>query len=457
MRWWIWISAVHNQQIPLQKPTEKVAIIGSGVGGSSTAYFLKKLKEVDITVFERNDRIGGRIRSLKIDVPGLEYVELGGTLISNSNRYLTEAVREFGLEKEEDQTMQKSSFGVWNGLGWSYYHDSRYGNWFASLKMLYKYGFWNGPLQVKNLAQQAGDMFMKVYEHLDKRETWTKLETELETLGLMDYSTQSCTTFMDQHSINPLYVYDIMEAVSRNIYLSNVQDLHAMGCLLAIYAVSFDSFRIKGGNSQLYEAMLRDSTVRLNTPVIRIEKLPSGFLIESWNGNKPNVEYFDHVVMAGPFADSQIQLIGFEYERFPRIEYRRVYVTIVYGQINTSYFGIERELDLPVATLTTNSTVDFHSIGIIKTLNETHTVSKIFSQEPMKEVVLDQIYKERIQVWEHSWDRPGAYPILKAKENWHLPTKIQGLWYINSMEYWLSTQETESIQAKNVAVQIANK
>jgi prenylcysteine oxidase/farnesylcysteine lyase len=458
MKWWLWIpGSICNQQSPLQTPKSTVAIIGSGVGGSSTAYFLKKLKDVNITVFERNDRIGGRIRSLDLGIPGLENVELGGTLISESNRYLTEAVREFGLEKDQDEAKQTSSFGVWNGLDWSYYHDSRYGDWVASLKMLYKYGFWNGPLQVRTLAQQAGDLFMKIYEHLDRRETWSKLDAELERLGMLDYSTESCPSFMDKHHINPEYVYDIVEAISRNIYLSNVEDLHAVGCLLSIYATSFDTYRIKGGNRLLYEAMLRSSSVRLNTSVTRIEKLSNGFLVESWNGMKPTVEHFDQVVMAAPLADSQIQLIGFEYERFPRIEYRRLYVTIVHGQINASYFGVDREMDIPTATLTTNSTNDFHSLGIVKTLNDTHTISKIFSREPMKMDLLRQLYKHLVQVWEFSWDRPGAYPILRPKDNWHLPTRIQGLWYINSMEFWLSTQETESIQARNVAIQIANE
>eukprot|EP00959_Pyramimonas_sp_CCMP1952_P356652 7468761-Pyramimonas_sp.AAC.3 len=39
--------------------TPRVAIIGSGVGGSGTAYYLKeKLPEVDIVVFEKNEEPG---------------------------------------------------------------------------------------------------------------------------------------------------------------------------------------------------------------------------------------------------------------------------------------------------------------------------------------------------------------------------------------------------------------
>jgi hypothetical protein len=255
----------------------------------------------------------------------------------------------------------------------------------------------------------------------------------------------------------PDYVYDIVEAITRNIYLSNIEDMHAIGCLLSIYAVSFDTFRVKGGNRLLYEAMLRGKHVELNTHIVRIEKLPKGFLLETQKGLIKNVNYFDDVVLAAPLPDSQIQLSGFSYERLPRIPFRKLYVTIVYGCINPVYFGLNSELDVPATVLTTNATTIFNSLGIIKNINDTYTVSKIFSQEPMNDGDLDRIYSTRVNTWTHSWDSPGAYPILDAKDNWHLPTKIQGLYYINSMEYWISTQETEAIQAKNIAYQIVTR
>jgi protoporphyrinogen oxidase len=195
--------SIYATQIPLQSPPkQKVAIIGSGVGGSFTAYFLDKLKDVDITVFERDDRIGGRIRSLNLNLPELEYVELGGTLISENNRFLCEAVKEYQLEKVQGETNQKSSFGVWKENDWAYYHSSKYGDWFASLKLLYKYGIWHGPIQAKSLAKMVGDMFMKVYDHLDQKNTWTRVEREIERLELMDYSTETCASYLEKQGIN---------------------------------------------------------------------------------------------------------------------------------------------------------------------------------------------------------------------------------------------------------------
>lgn len=52
---------------------KRVVIIGGGIGGISTAYFLKELlverglKDVELTLVEKNDRLGGNIRTEKAD------------------------------------------------------------------------------------------------------------------------------------------------------------------------------------------------------------------------------------------------------------------------------------------------------------------------------------------------------------------------------------------------------
>ncbi|MCB0280873.1 MAG: FAD-dependent oxidoreductase, partial [Calditrichaeota bacterium] len=41
----------------------KIAIVGAGISGLSAAHFiLKKNPDCEITIFERNDRVGGNIR-----------------------------------------------------------------------------------------------------------------------------------------------------------------------------------------------------------------------------------------------------------------------------------------------------------------------------------------------------------------------------------------------------------
>ena len=47
---------------------QKIAIVGSGIAGSSAAYQLQKVfPSARITVFEKTSRVGGRVKNLKFE------------------------------------------------------------------------------------------------------------------------------------------------------------------------------------------------------------------------------------------------------------------------------------------------------------------------------------------------------------------------------------------------------
>ena len=73
----------------------RVAIIGSGIGGSSAAYFLRQIlgPSTHIQVFERADKVGGRLAT--IDIAGDLY-ESGGSIIHGKNMYMKTFVKELG-------------------------------------------------------------------------------------------------------------------------------------------------------------------------------------------------------------------------------------------------------------------------------------------------------------------------------------------------------------------------
>jgi len=77
-----------------------IAIIGGGVGGGSTAYFLKQLTQSDqfsgisIDLFEKSSELGGRLATKTIN--GKQY-ETGGSIIHERNRYAVHLVNELSL------------------------------------------------------------------------------------------------------------------------------------------------------------------------------------------------------------------------------------------------------------------------------------------------------------------------------------------------------------------------
>lgn len=69
-------------------------IVGGGIGGTSTAYFLRQLfgKDAKIDIFEKR-QVGGRLATIKI---GDNQIEAGGTLIHPKNMYMVNFTKLLG-------------------------------------------------------------------------------------------------------------------------------------------------------------------------------------------------------------------------------------------------------------------------------------------------------------------------------------------------------------------------
>ena len=76
----------------------RIAIIGSGIGGSSAAHFVRQIlgPDAQIEVFERSDKVGGRLAT--IQVAGHVY-EAGGSIIHPENMYMKSFVKDLGKEE----------------------------------------------------------------------------------------------------------------------------------------------------------------------------------------------------------------------------------------------------------------------------------------------------------------------------------------------------------------------
>jgi prenylcysteine oxidase/farnesylcysteine lyase len=181
-------DALGNAQIPLlaQNHTlpKRVAIIGAGAAGSSTAYFLRKYADeanlpIDIIVFEKNSYIGGRSTTvfafenedeaalLQPRIP----VELGASIFVNVNRILVDAVNEFNLSTdsasrprsgEEDE---RELLGVWNGDQFVFTQrlgGSKWQSWWSTAKLLWRYGV--SPYRTLKLMQSTVGGFFRLYD-----------------------------------------------------------------------------------------------------------------------------------------------------------------------------------------------------------------------------------------------------------------------------------------------------
>lgn len=70
------------------------AIIGGGIGGTSTAYFLRELFGLDATIdLYESDKIGGRLATIPL---GNSKYESGGSVIHPKNKYMVDFVKQLG-------------------------------------------------------------------------------------------------------------------------------------------------------------------------------------------------------------------------------------------------------------------------------------------------------------------------------------------------------------------------
>ena len=63
----------------------KIAIVGSGISGSTAAYLLSESH--DITVYEKNDYMGGHVNTVDVDVDGKKIAIDTGFIVFNDKTY----------------------------------------------------------------------------------------------------------------------------------------------------------------------------------------------------------------------------------------------------------------------------------------------------------------------------------------------------------------------------------
>ena len=91
-----------------------VAIIGSGIGGSSAAHFLKSLSEdYAIHVFEKESHVCGRAHSPQYDGSSFE---AGAAVIHIKNEYLKTFAKDLGLKMKIGSYEDKDGLSIFDGV-----------------------------------------------------------------------------------------------------------------------------------------------------------------------------------------------------------------------------------------------------------------------------------------------------------------------------------------------------
>src|SRR5262249_41650272 len=107
---------------------------GAGPAGSSAAYYLRQFAEreglaINVTVFEKNERVGGRTLTVNVFDDPNEPVELGASIFVKLNTILFNATQEFELPVKEPGPVGPGLLGVWDGKEFVYTQDENSWSW----------------------------------------------------------------------------------------------------------------------------------------------------------------------------------------------------------------------------------------------------------------------------------------------------------------------------------------
>ncbi|KAH7085617.1 prenylcysteine oxidase 1 [Paraphoma chrysanthemicola] len=474
------VGAVTNHQA---SPAKRVAIIGAGAGGASTAYHLAQYAAeasipTNITVFERNSYIGGRTTTVNVWNESAFPVELGGSIFVEVNHILMEATKRFGLNPASHDVaaqMDIPDLGIWNGQEFvliTRQEDS----WWNKAKLLWRYGA--APLWTNRLMKKAVGKFLTMYD--EPVFPWKSLSDVVESVGLLEATGVTGEQYLKANGIGDAFSREVIQASTRVNYASNLGYIHGLETMVCM--ATNGAMQIEGGNWQIFANMLNASaaSIHLNTTVANVSKQKSGtYELITADGH---VETFDEVVLAAPLQYTDLVIDPAPKHVPDEIPYTKLYTTLFASpnRPDPATFGLDANSSVPQYVLTTLPPTEvpgdnvgsplFFSISIHNQFvnlgarpPRLEYIYKIFSPARIKAVDLSAFLGAEVSQdeadygningtvsWIHHkiWNSyPREYPRVTFEE-----IKLDdGLWYTSGIESFISTMETSALSGKNVA------
>jgi predicted NAD/FAD-binding protein len=133
------------------------AIIGSGISGLTAAYLLSK--KHNVTVFEKNDRIGGHTATVDIEKSGVKRAIDTGFIVFNDITYpnFLALLSEIGIDKQATEM----SFSVHNCQTGLEYNGHNFNTLFAQRRNLLRPKFWKLVKDILRFNNQCKDIFQQ--------------------------------------------------------------------------------------------------------------------------------------------------------------------------------------------------------------------------------------------------------------------------------------------------------
>ena len=470
--------------------------LGAGSGGSSAAYYLEKFASdadirTNITVYERSSYVGGRSTTVNAYDDPTQPVELGASIFVKANRNLFSAAAGFGLPtKSVGGARAKEGsvvLGIWNGREFVFRQSNGDNYWWMVAKLFWKYGW--APLRLQKVIKETVGQFLKMYEtpHFPFR----SLHQVAYDLNLSAAIAATGESFLAEHSIDPPFSTELIQASTRVNYAQNLGLIHGLETMVCMSTDG--AMAIQGGNWQIFDGMLTaaGAHVRLGEKVSRVHRndhgtysIVSSAIDSTSAAGRQQTDSFDTVILAAPLQFSDIKISPSLPNPPDAIPYVKLQVTLFASPhlLSPAAFDLSDDTPVPQVILTTlppdvdlGSSEDgvgptgFFSLSTLGTVTNpssnlpaTEFLYKVFSPEPLTSAFLSSVLgfpdphgdlssiaKQDISwLYEKTWH---SYPYLYPRVTFDEPQLDADLWYTSGIESFISTMETSSLMGMNVA------
>ncbi|XP_051126941.1 farnesylcysteine lyase isoform X3 [Andrographis paniculata] len=433
-----------------------ICIIGSGIGGSSLAHFLRRYSDRQtigrIRIFERNGVVGGRMATVTI---GGETFESGASILHPKNYHAANYTKYLGLKvKTSDLDDDSLSLGIWNGDKFVYKTLSsntrlpplfqRLLSFVNSIVMLFRYGAFS-LLRMNSFVEETVNKFLRYYQDFGSRPVFETVDRMLKWAELYNLTTMTLGEKLVEVGLSRLLIEELVTVITRINYGQSM-NISGLAGAVSMAGSGGDLWAVEGGNWQMAAGLINRSDValHLNEEIESISYLSNEYQLNSTEGKSYNCQV---TAVATPLDEVKIHFNPAI--SIPPRKLQHTHATFVRGLLDPAYFGLNTLSEIPelVGTIESDD-LPFTSISVLKE-HEKDKTYKIFSREPMLDALLDNIFSERSETIRIDW---AAYPHYQAPEEF-APFILDDkhLYYVNAFENAASTMETSAVAAENIA------
>ena len=451
-----------------QERRAKVCIIGAGIAGGSTSHFLQQfLKEsgqqpADITVFDRNDYIGGRLKHIEFGDDKL-IVEVGGAAWANDNHWMAHMAKELNINvtsgNSDNEKVAKSK--IWQGDG------------FAPAFKLVKE---DEPMTRKVLGAEA-EFFRDINKNYEKQVNsapFTSVGVFLQFGEMVKYTCDTVLNFFTSRDVDQEYIETELVPLNRAIY-NQGSDANAFSLLASLDAL-LSQISVAEGNSHMVEVLFESTGahVELSTSVSKIAKQDDGtytVTTSTPSGDASNVEGFDVVFIAAPLEQTDIEMVNIDVPSQAKLNrhYFDWYIHVVQADsVNPAqfkpYYNAPHRPTPSLILTTTNSSSNKNTPWIMIEPLGKHAQSGdasttdgvwLLYSDHSQTANLDKYFVNVADSYEQYW--PYTFPTLvpiEGDEDEVQPIVLDpkgAVYNINAMESLATAMEMSSIGGRNAA------